>query len=139
MRETAPKLGVGFTQCLLRIHLEESREVDHDEQQVTQLIFDRGEIAAGTRRVEFRELFMQLIHDLSVVLPIESEDVETEVEFTVTRHVFSPEEQAEFDAWEKLSDEAWAMIDGWESEEREHPAGSDVHPTPGKNRPACGT
>jgi hypothetical protein len=30
----------------------------------------------------------------------------TEVEFAVTRHVFTPDEQAEFDAWDKLSDEA---------------------------------
>ena len=30
----------------------------------------------------------------------------TEVEFVVTRHVFTPEEQTEFDAWDKLSDEA---------------------------------
>jgi hypothetical protein len=34
----------------------------------------------------------------------------TEVEFTVTRHVFTAEEQAEFDAWDKLSDEAFQMV-----------------------------
>ncbi len=34
----------------------------------------------------------------------------TEVEFTVTRHVFTPEEQTEFDAWDKLSDEAFQPI-----------------------------
>lgn len=34
----------------------------------------------------------------------------TEIEFTVTRHVFTAEEQAEFDAWEKLSDEAFQSV-----------------------------
>jgi hypothetical protein len=41
----------------------------------------------------------------------------TEVEFTVTRHVFTPEEEAEFAGWRELGDEAWAMIDKWEAEE----------------------
>jgi hypothetical protein len=41
----------------------------------------------------------------------------TEVEFIVTRHVFTPEERAEFEAWEKLGNEAWAMIVEWEAEE----------------------
>jgi hypothetical protein len=41
----------------------------------------------------------------------------TEVEITVTRHIFTPEEQAEFDAWDKLSDEALALIDEWEKED----------------------
>ena len=31
---------------------------------------------------------------------------------------FNPDEQAEFDAWDKLSDEAWAMIDWWEADEK---------------------
>lgn len=35
----------------------------------------------------------------------------TEVEFTVTRHVFTPEEQAEFESLEKASDEDFQMID----------------------------
>lgn len=30
---------------------------------------------------------------------------------------FSPEEQAEFEMWDRLSDEAWAMIDEWEKED----------------------
>ena len=38
----------------------------------------------------------------------------TPVEFqTVGPLAFTPEEQAEFDGWEKIGDEAWAMID-WE-------------------------
>jgi hypothetical protein len=41
----------------------------------------------------------------------------TEVEFTVTRHVFTPEERAEWEQWERLSDEAWAMIEKWEAED----------------------
>jgi hypothetical protein len=36
---------------------------------------------------------------------------------------FTPEEQAEFDAWERLGDEAWAMIDQWEREDPGHAAG----------------
>jgi hypothetical protein len=43
----------------------------------------------------------------------------TEVEFVVTRHVFTPEEQAEFDAWEKLSDEAFQPILDLERQERD--------------------
>ena len=50
----------------------------------------------------------------------------TEVEFTVTRHVFTPEERAEFEMWERLGDEAWAMIDKWETEE----VAKDGHQTP---------
>ena len=34
----------------------------------------------------------------------------TEVEITVTRHVFTAEEQAEFEALEKASDEALQMV-----------------------------
>jgi hypothetical protein len=30
----------------------------------------------------------------------------------------TPVLQAEFDEWEKASDEAWAMIDQWETEDR---------------------
>jgi len=29
---------------------------------------------------------------------------------------FTPEERAEFEAWDRLGDEAWAMIDEWERE-----------------------
>ena len=29
----------------------------------------------------------------------------------------TPEERAEFEGWERLGDEAWAMIDGWEKED----------------------
>lgn len=31
---------------------------------------------------------------------------------------FTSEEQAEFEGWNKLGDEAWAMIDEWEKEDR---------------------
>ncbi len=30
---------------------------------------------------------------------------------------FTPEEQAEFEGWDRLGDQAWAMIDEWEREE----------------------
>jgi hypothetical protein len=43
----------------------------------------------------------------------------TEVEFTVTRHIFTPEEQAEFDAWEQLSDEAFQMVLDLERQDRD--------------------
>jgi hypothetical protein len=43
----------------------------------------------------------------------------TEVEFTVTRHVFTAEEQAEFDGWDRLSDEAFQMISDLEREGRD--------------------
>lgn len=43
----------------------------------------------------------------------------TEVEITVTRHVFTPEEQAEFDAWDKLSDEAFQPILDLEQQDRD--------------------
>ena len=42
----------------------------------------------------------------------------TEVEFIVTRDVFTAEEQAEFDAWDRLGNEAWAMIEEWEKNEK---------------------
>jgi hypothetical protein len=51
----------------------------------------------------------------------------TEVEFTVTRHVFALEERVEFEAWERLGDEALAVIEQWEAEE----AAKDSPPTPG--------
>lgn len=50
----------------------------------------------------------------------------TEVEFVVTRHVFTPEERAEWEAWERLGDEAWAMLDRWEAEA--DAAGETPHP-----------
>jgi hypothetical protein len=40
----------------------------------------------------------------------------TEVNIVITPIPFTPEEQAEFDAWEKLSDEAWSQIDWGEGE-----------------------
>ena len=40
----------------------------------------------------------------------------TTVEFRTVAMAFTPEEQAEFDAWDKLSDEAWASIDWGEGE-----------------------
>lgn len=40
----------------------------------------------------------------------------TEVEVVIRPIEFTPEERAEFEAWERLSDEAWAMIDEWEKE-----------------------
>jgi hypothetical protein len=43
----------------------------------------------------------------------------TEVEFTVTRHVFTAEEQAEFDAWDRLSDEALQTVLDLERQDRD--------------------
>jgi hypothetical protein len=40
-----------------------------------------------------------------------------EVEITLPVSAIPPELRAEFDAWERLSDEAWGRIDEWEREE----------------------
>jgi hypothetical protein len=40
----------------------------------------------------------------------------TKVQVTVPLLEFTPEERAEFEAWEKLSDEAWSQIDWGEGE-----------------------
>ncbi|MCI0703752.1 MAG: hypothetical protein L0241_22060 [Planctomycetia bacterium] len=47
----------------------------------------------------------------------------TEVQVTVAPIPFTPEEQAEFAGWEKLGDEAWAMIDEWEKEDARRATG----------------
>jgi hypothetical protein len=47
----------------------------------------------------------------------------TEVQITVAPLAFTPEEAAEFAGWEKLGDEAWAMIDEWEKEDPAREAG----------------
>jgi hypothetical protein len=44
--------------------------------------------------------------------------VVTEIEAQVAPIPFTPEEQAEFDAWDRLSDEAWPMIVEWEKGSR---------------------
>jgi hypothetical protein len=40
----------------------------------------------------------------------------TEVQVMVPMLEFTPEERAEFEAWERLSDEAWSQIDWGEGE-----------------------
>lgn len=47
----------------------------------------------------------------------------TEVEVNVAPLPFTPEEQAEFDAWQGLRDEAWAKIDEWEKEDDQRATG----------------
>ncbi len=42
----------------------------------------------------------------------------THVEIVVEPHSIPPELQEELDAWDRASDEAWAMIDQWEAEEQ---------------------
>jgi hypothetical protein len=54
----------------------------------------------------------------------------TEVEVVIIPIPFTPEEQAEFDAWDKLSDEAWAMIDELEKEDDRAPGRSVPNPLP---------
>lgn len=46
-----------------------------------------------------------------------------EVQITLAPIPFTPEERAEFEMWEKLGDEAWAMIDEWEKEDGSGEAG----------------
>jgi hypothetical protein len=41
----------------------------------------------------------------------------TQVEIVIAAHELAPEIRAEFDAWERAGDEAWAQIDQWEREE----------------------
>jgi len=41
----------------------------------------------------------------------------TRVEIVIPAAELPPELQAEFDAWERAGDEAWAQIDQWEREE----------------------
>lgn len=47
----------------------------------------------------------------------------TEVEVVVAPLPFTPEEQADWEAWQGLRDDAWAMIDEWEKEEDDHATG----------------
>ena len=47
----------------------------------------------------------------------------TAVEIVVAPIPFTPEEAAEFADWQKLGDEAWQMIDGWEKEDRARATG----------------
>jgi hypothetical protein len=47
----------------------------------------------------------------------------TAVEVTVVPIPFTEEEAAEFAGWEKLGDEAWAMIDEWEKEDDQRATG----------------
>jgi hypothetical protein len=41
-----------------------------------------------------------------------------QVEIVIPALELTPELQAEFDAWERAGDEAWAQIDEWEREEQ---------------------
>jgi hypothetical protein len=42
----------------------------------------------------------------------------THVEIVIPSPELPPELRAEFDAWERAGDEAWALIDQWEQEEQ---------------------
>jgi hypothetical protein len=41
-----------------------------------------------------------------------------QVEIVIPSLELTPELRAEFEAWERAGDEAWALIDQWEQEER---------------------
>jgi predicted DNA-binding antitoxin AbrB/MazE fold protein len=45
------------------------------------------------------------------------------VKFVVKTLEFTPEEYAEFSGWDRLGDEAWAMIDEWEKEDSQRATG----------------
>ena len=51
----------------------------------------------------------------SVPLP---EEAQVEIVVCSPLPELTPELRAEFDAWERAGDEAWALIDQWEQEER---------------------
>ena len=40
------------------------------------------------------------------------------VDIVISQSTISTEAQAEFEAWERASDEAWTMIDQWEREDQ---------------------
>lgn len=41
-----------------------------------------------------------------------------QVEIVFVSPTMSPELKSEFEAWDRVGDEAWAMIDRWEQEEQ---------------------
>lgn len=45
------------------------------------------------------------------------------VKFIIQPFEFTREEQAEFEGWELLGDEAWALIDEWEKEDSHRATG----------------
>ena len=45
------------------------------------------------------------------------------VKFVVKTQELTAEERAEFEGWEQLGDEAWAMIDEWEKENVQRASG----------------
>ena len=74
MREAAAEFGIGPAQGLLGIDFDEAREVDQDEQQVAEFVFEFGRADAGRARfVELGELFVELVEHLLGVLPIEAD------------------------------------------------------------------
>ena len=46
------------------------------------------------------------------------EGAQVEIVIPSSSPELTPEVRAEFDAWERVGDEAWALIDQWEREER---------------------
>jgi predicted DNA-binding antitoxin AbrB/MazE fold protein len=50
-----------------------------------------------------------------VLLP---EGAQVEIVIPSLSSELTPELRTEFDAWERVSDEAWALIDQWEREEQ---------------------
>lgn len=45
------------------------------------------------------------------------EGIRVEIMFPST--VMTPELKADFEAWDRIGDESWAMIDQWEQEEKQ--------------------
>jgi hypothetical protein len=68
--------------------------------------------------VSDRETFLRGVVRNGVVVPTDSEPLPegADVEIKMLPMAFSPEEAAEFAGWEKIGDEAWAMIDWGEGE-----------------------
>jgi hypothetical protein len=68
----------------------------------------------GESAVHFRGVVRNgvIVPDPGVSLPEGAE-----IDCRVMPLEFTPEERAEFAGWEKLGDEAWAMIDEWEKED----------------------
>ena len=51
--EPAPELGVGAVSACFRVDLQVSPEIDHREQQVAELVFERGTVRRSSSFLQF--------------------------------------------------------------------------------------
>ena len=72
MREALAKLGIGAAQRLFRIDLDEAGEIDENEQQIAQFVFDLILRSALAGLGEFQPLFVQLGQHFAGIAPSRS-------------------------------------------------------------------